>query len=679
MKEPKEKKSIVGTKAMDKFMKKKTTKTDIRAKIAEFKTQGLSLLENTEEQDLVAMIQETNDAYYNTQDALLTDNEYDVLKEYVERKYPSNQILKTIGAPVERNKVSLPYEMPSMDKIKPDTGALGGWMKKYPGPYVLSCKLDGVSGLYTMENGVGKLYTRGDGVIGQDITHLLSVLNLPKVDGIAVRGEFILPKRVFEEKYRGTFANPRNLVSGIINAKKIDEKAMDLHFVAYEVITPSMVPSQQMAKLLEWKFEVVRNETKESLSNEFLSETLLDWRANYDYEIDGVIVCDDHIYPRVSGNPEYAFAFKMVISEQMAECKVVDVIWTPSKNGYLKPRVRIEPVALGGVTIEYATGFNGKFIADNRIDVGAIVQLIRSGDVIPYIKSIVVPAETAKMPDVAYGWTDTGVDVVLTNLAEDVTVREKNVAGFFVGLEVDGLSIGNVRRLFKGGYDTVGKILRMSVADFESVEGFQKKMAEKIYGGICEKVARASLLEVMIASNQLGRGLGEKKLTPIMEAFPDILVSGDSDANKIAKLMTVRGIGRENASDFVANIGGFLAFLRECGLEGKLVSGAIENIPIATSAKATNAAITNTANVAIEVNASHPLYGKKIVMTKIRDKEIIDKLGDYGAKLEDSMKKDIFALVVKSHMDVSNKVEYARKNGIPVYTPEEFKDKFFRV
>jgi hypothetical protein len=155
--------------------------------------------------------------------------------------------------------------------------------------------------------------------------------------------------------------------------------------------------------------------------------------------------------------------------------------------------------------------------------------------------------------------------------------------------------------------------------------------------------------------------LGEKKLAPIMEAFPDILASEETDYAKIAKLMTIRGIGRENASEFVSNIGGFLAFLRDCGLEGKLVSeGAIDNIPTASST----------------ADTSHPLYGKKIVMTKVRDKEIIDRLGALGAKLEDAMKKDVFALVVRSHADVSNKVDFAKKNGIAIFTPEEFKARF---
>ena len=94
-------------------------------------------------------------------------------------------------------------------------------------------------------------------------------------------------------------------------------------------------------------------------------------------------------------NPDHAFAFKMMLSEQVAEAKVVDVIWTPSKDGYLKPRVQIEPIKLSGVTIEYATGKNAQFIEKNRIGVGAVIQIVRSGDVIPDIIKIVKPDKRA--------------------------------------------------------------------------------------------------------------------------------------------------------------------------------------------------------------------------------------------------------------------------------------------
>jgi NAD-dependent DNA ligase len=673
-KKPKEK-----TRKKEKEMKSKRETQKEKPKIEnvkliqEFKQKGLSLLETLEEQDLVALIKYTNNAYYNTSEALLTDNEFDILKEYTEKKYPNNAEIKAIGAPIiEKNKVNLPYEMPSMDKIKPDTNALTQWKQNYSGPYVLSCKLDGVSGLYVVENNIPKLYTRGDGKVGQDITHLLPTLKLPVHNGYAIRGEFIIPKRTFENKYKINFANPRNLVSGIINAKKIDSKTQDLHFVTYEVIYPELKPSEQMSKLVELKHEVVRNESHPALTNEQLSETLLEWRQNYDYEIDGVIVTDDKIYPRVSGNPDHAFAFKMVISDQLAECKVVDVIWNPSKNGYLKPRVRIEPVGLGGVTIEYATGFNGKFIEDNKIGIGALIQIVRSGDVIPYIKAVTVPAETAKMPEQAYTWTDTHVDIILENFAEDATVREKNATGFFTTLEVDGLSSGNIKRLFKAGYDSVSKILKMSKADFETVEGFKEKTAEKLSQSIREKVANAGLLQIMVASNKIGKGMGERKIQPILEAFPQILTSCETPEQKTEMLKTIKGIGKENAQEFVQNIPSFMAFLEECGLENKLHASSATSSSTHTS----HNNLKPTAAPIAEEFLNHPLYKRKIVMSKIRDKQIIDLLPKYGATLEDGMKKDVFALVIKSHDETSNKTEFAKKNGIPIYTPEEFKAKF---
>ena len=637
-------------------------KTNTKNLLENFQKNGITTLENLTESELVEMIRFCNDAYYNKSE-IITDNEFDILKEFTQHKYPNNETISEIGAPISgKSKVKLPYEMASMDKIKPDSNSLSIWMKKYSGPYVLSCKLDGISGMYVSENGKQNLYTRGNGTVGQDITHLIKPLHLPKIEGYAIRGEFILTKQVFDTKYKSEFANARNLVAGIINKKTVDTKAKNLHFVAYEIIHPEIPPSLQMETLKKLGFEVVQNKTVNHLSNEMLSELLVDWRESYEYVIDGIIVTDDKIYPRTSGNPEHSFAFKMVLSDQVAEAKVVDVLWTPSKNGYLKPRVRIEPISLGGVTIEYTTGFNGKFIQDNNIGIGAIITIIRSGDVIPHIKSVTVPATTAKMPNVPYVWTDTHVDIVLENVSEDETVQEKMVTAFFVHLEVDGLSKGNVKRLFKEGYNTVPKILKMYISDFEKIEGFKTKMAEKIHSSIQEKVKKASLLDIMVASNKLGRGLGERKIKPILEMYPDILVSTDSANTKIENLKKVAGIGNENAVSFVQNIEEFMDFLKECDLENKL-QGTILEKPVEV--------------VITEENKSHPLYQKKIVMTKVRDKEIIDSLTKFGASLVDSVKKDTFVLIVKDKTDTSNKIENAKKLGITIMTPEEFKHVFF--
>jgi len=633
---------------------------NVEKNIQNFKKNGITVLQGLNENELTEMLSVANILYRNFQ-PIMTDNEYDILQDFITEKYPSNQEVHKIGAPVEKNKVTLPYEMASMDKIKPDTTALSNWTKKYTGPYVLSCKLDGVSGLYTTEGKTAKLYTRGDGKVGQDVSHLIPHLRLPKSKGIVIRGEFIIPKTTFETKYKTKFANPRNMVAGIVNHKTLNEAVNDMHFVAYEVIKPVLKPSDQMSFLRLQNVDIVLNKTTSSLSNELLSETLVDWRQNYVYEIDGVIVTDDKIYPRKSGNPEHSFAFKMVLSDQIAEAKVVDVIWTPSKDGYLKPRVQIEPINLGGVRIEYATGFNGAFINDNKVGIGAIIELIRSGDVIPHIRKVTTQAEEAKMPSVSYKWNDTHVDIMLEDISGDETVKEKVITGFFRGIGVEGLSSGNIARIIEAGFDSVPKILRMTIPDFLKVDGFKEKTATKLYNGIKQQLDSASIITIMSASNIFGRGFSGKKTELIMEAYPDILISTESAQEKVNKIASIKGMAKKTAESFVQAIPNFIKFIHETNLTDKISQKEAKE---AKEAKETTK------------DTSNPLFGKTIVMTGFRDAAIQQALKDVGAKLGSSVSKNTFLVLVKDLGEDTGKALDAKKLGIQLMTPEEFKAKY---
>lgn len=637
----------------------KSAKQTILINIQLYKNKGISFLKNIDENSITKMIIVTNDAYYNSISPLLTDIEFDILKEYAIEKYPNNTEVSCIGAPIKKNKVILPYEMPSMDKIKPDTNALSQWKIKYKGPYVLSCKLDGVSGMYSTEGEQPKLYTRGDGKIGQDITHILRVLKLPEPrEKIVVRGEFIISKQKFDSKYKDRFSNSRNLVSGIINSKMIDDKTEDLDFIAYEIISPKMKPIEQMNLLNQLGFNVVQNIYSNiiNLTNEMLSNTLMVWRMNYKYEIDGIIVSDDNIYLRKEGNPEYAFAFKMVILDQMAEAKVLDVLWEPSKSGYLKPRVQIEPIQLCGVTIQFVTGFNGNFIETNKIGIGAIIQIIRSGDVIPHIQGVTIPAENPKMPEEPYHWTKNHVDLVLDNIEDNKKVREKNITEFFTKLEVDGLSGKTVEKMMDSGLDSISKILKAEKAEFYKIRGFKDTMVNKIYEGIHNKVEKSTLLDIMVASNQFGRGIGELKIKPILRDCPDILTKEETKDEKYERLIQIRGIGTENAMSFTDNIDNFLVFLKECNLERKLYD------------------ITNTlsSNIISNIDILNPLYNKHIVMTKFRDLVVKEKILEKGGIIDDNINKNTYILIVKSKKDNSSKMKYAMENNILIMELEEF-------
>jgi NAD-dependent DNA ligase len=632
----------------------------VEKNIKNFKKNGITVLQGLNEHQLTEMLSIANILYRNLQ-PIMTDNEYDILQDYITEKYPSNQEVYKIGAPVEKNKVQLPYEMGSMDKIKPDTAALSNWTKKYTGPYVLSCKLDGVSGLYSTEEKIPKLYTRGDGKVGQDVSHLIPHLRLPKSKGIVIRGEFIIPKSIFETKYKTKFANPRNMVAGIVNQKTVSEAINDIQFVAYEVIKPVLKPSDQMSFLRIQNVETVLNKMVTALSNELLSDTLIEWRQTYAYEIDGVIVTDDKNYSRKSGNPEHAFAFKMVLSDQIAEAKVVDVIWTPSKDGYLKPRVQIEPINLGGVRIEYATGFNGAFINDNKVGIGAVIELIRSGDVIPHIRKVTTPAEEAKMPSVPFKWNDTHVDVLLEDINSDETVKEKVITGFFRGIGVEGLSSGNIARIIDAGFDSVPKIINMTTQDFLTVDGFKDKTANKLYNGIKEKLESASVISIMSASNIFGRGFSGKKTELIMEAYPDVLLSKEPAQEKINKVASIKGMAKKTAEAFVQAIPSFIKFLKETKLTHKISQQAQAQAQLEQEVKK---------------DPSHPLFGKTIVMTGFRDAAIQQALKDVGAKLGSSVSKNTFLVLVKDLEEDTGKAADAKKLGIKLMTPEEFKAQF---
>ena len=624
--------------------------------IEDFKRNGILVLESLNEKQLTDIIEIANQKYYN-QTSIMTDNQYDIIKEYIEKKYPNNMEINKIGAEVVKNKVKLPYEMASMNKIKPDTNELSNWINQFKGRYVLSCKLDGVSGLYTTEGIMPKLYTRGNGNIGQDISHLIPFLKLPKTKGVVIRGELIIPKNVFKEKYKNTFANPRNMVAGIINHKHISDIIVDIHFVAYEVIVPELIPSAQMEYLQTMNVECVLYQSTNKLSNEILSNLLVDWREKYMYEMDGVIVTNDKMYPRKSGNPEQAFAFKMVLSEQIAEAKVVDVLWSPSKDGYLKPRVQIEPINLGGVTIEFATGFNAAFIKDNNIGIGTMITLIRSGDVIPYIKSVTTPSKEPKMPLVPYKWNDTCVDIMLENVFEDPIVKEKNITGFFKGIEVEGLSSGNITRLIKAGYDNVFKIIEMTEKDFLKVEGFKDKMANKIYTGIKAKLKEASMITLMAASNIFGRGFNEKKIELILNELHDILVLNNSKEELIQLVASIKGMATKSAEAFVSKITDFKDFLVKCGLEQKLINS--------------NKKLESVVQESV-IKVPHVLFGKSVILTGTRDKNILEFLKNVGANQGSSVSKNTFLVIAKNKDEKTGKTEDAKKLNIPIISVDEF-------
>ena len=624
-----------------------------------FQQKGVSYLQTLPILDIEKMIDFANKKYHNSE-SVISDELYDILYDYLKEKNPTSNMITNIGAINQKNKAKLPYFMASMNKIKPDTKELSKWLTKYNSGCLITTKLDGVSGLYTTDshNGESKLYTRGNGKYGQDVTHLIPYLNLPKQKNIVVRGEFIISKKVFDKKYKSEFSNSRNLVSGLVNSQKSgQEKYPDISFIVYEVIKPQLKPSEQVSFANNLGFVFCKNVYYPTISNDKLSNILVDWRQNYEYQIDGLVVTDDKIYPRLDKNPDQSFAFKMVLQDQIAEAKVVDVLWSASKDGYLKPRIKIEKIVLCGVDIEYATGFNGKFIKDNSINIGSVVKIVRSGDVIPHIIEVIQPSKTAKMPLVDYEWTESGVDIIVKDKCNNSEVLEKNLVLFFKTIEAEGVSDGTIKQLIKSGYNSISKILSMNVEDFMKLDGFKEKKSNKIYNSIQSAIKKNTIEDIMCASNIFGRGLGPKRLSLILETYPDILTNEISDKDKIDMVTEIKGMSTKTAQLFVTNIQSFVCFIKEANLLYK-IKELQENNKVIVS--------------------DHILSGKKIVMSGFRDKELMIMIKKYGGINENQITKDTFVLIVKDLESESSKKSAAIKQNIPVYLLDDFIKKFIK-
>jgi NAD-dependent DNA ligase len=169
----------------------------------------------------------------------------------------------------------------------------------------------------------------------------------------------------------------------------------------------------------------------------------------------------------------------------------------------------------------------------------------------------------------------------------------------------------------------------------------------------------------MNASNKLGRGISSKTIEQIMENEPTILISNDSPDEKYDKLVKIKGIGEVNAKTFIKNIPVFMNFLHECGLDNKM------------QFKPKNSTHSQGQQEQQHIHdTSNPLYNKKVVMTKVRDKDIIEYLKEIGGILQDNITSDTFILIVKSKDDNSSKMVKAKEKGIIIMTPDEFKQEF---
>lgn len=621
--------------------------------------------------ELVSLLIFLSKAYYTSEKNLVSDEIFDVLKDTLEERDPTNPYLEKTGVVPSKEKVKLPFPMPSLDKIKPESGALNKWKQTYKGPYTLSDKLDGISAMLYKNDSKYYLYTRGDATSGRDISHMipyvfgtkLNNLNIP--DGVAIRGELIFSKVNFI-KIKDKYENARNAVIGVVGSKKTPPTAKLVDFVAYSLLYPEYTHQNQIKVLKKMGLQLVHIIVKKVITNEILSTMLQERRSKSPYEVDGIVVVDaNEIYENLSSKPKYAFAFKMVLGDQVAETTVTNVKWTASRYGYLKPIVQVMPVRIGGSTIKNVTGINAKYIMDNNLGPGAVIELVKSGDVIPKIEKIIKPAAEPSMPNVPYKWTDTKVDIFIGDTPnkkdnDDTGIAHKDViiqqiTYFFSAIGAKYISEGIVTKLVDYGLTDIFKILKADQHKLENIEGMGQVIVNKIFTSIKGTFEKVSMEQLMAASNTFGRGLGIKKLKTITKLYPNVLAIDPKTFKPL--LLKIDGWDDKTATQFVTHLNTFKQFFKQ-----------LETVPFIK--------LDRLKNPSIPKRTGTLFTGQRIVFTGFRSTELEDYITANGGTVSSTVSKNTTLLVYKEDSTSSSKYLKAKDLGVGLIELTEFVKKF---
>lgn len=636
--------------------------------ISNLKKNLFETIETLSNEELSNIINITTDYYYN-KEPIIDDNIFDVLVDYLRLRDPKNKILKQIGtSKINKDDVELPYFLGSMDKLRPyidsEVIKFNKWKKNYKKPYYFSDKLDGISALlvYNFDNTI-KMYTRGTAVTGKNISSLVKYFpHIPSLEKIksyckknkiqgkkcymAFRGELVMTKNIFNDKWSKEKKNIRNTIGGLVNSKKINPVlARDTRFVCYNILDPNLIISKQYDTIESLKMHCVHYKYSEKLSMEILKEYLIKRKNKSKYDIDGIIVTNNEKHTlNVDANPEYAFAFKDILDNQSKKAVVKDIEWNISKDKRIKPVIIINKINIGGVDISRVTGNNARFIKDNKIGKNSEIEIIRSGDVIPKVVKV-LKESTPLFPDIDYKWDKNNVEIIaIGNDLKDVMI--KNIYYFFSQLVAKGIGERVVKKLYENNITTIKDFLKLTKDDIINIEGIKEKSAENIVKSIKKAVTNKSLAEIMNASNKLGSGMGIERMKMITNTYPNILENNWTKKEFVEKIKSIDGFDDITSNIFVDNFKSFIDFYN--------------NIKKYISIKEK------------KINKNGKYANMKIVVSGFRDKEILEYIQNEGGILSNTISKNTDLLVIKdaSVMNTS-KVKKAKDLGIKIITKEK--------
>lgn len=509
--------------------------------------------------ELIDIINEASIKYYVDDNPSITDQEYDdyyneLLK--LEEKYPDlkrsdSPTLRVGGKVVDKfEKVTHESPMLSFDDIfNEDEIVLFDERIKKTCPnatYTLEPKMDGLSGSLLYEKGVLKrAATRGDGLIGENITHNVETiksvpLRLNKELDIEVRGEIYMSKASFEKcnkekEKRGEnlFANPRNAAAGSV--RQLDSKIAakrNLDFMAYFIPNPDKygikTQGESLAFLKELGFKTNYNLNGIAKNiNDIINyiDDLGSKRPNLPFEIDGVVLKVNSLEDEAKLGftervPRWGIAYKFPAEEVLTTLK--EIKFTVGRTGKITPNALFSPVHVAGSVISKATLHNEDYCLDKDVRVGDVISIRKAGDVIPEVVEVKKERRTGK--EVPFKMIENCPMCASKLVKEDANYFCKN--DLCPARKMEGL-------------------IHFASRNTMNIDGLGERIIEDFYNmGFIKSISDIYLLSNHKEDLIELEGFGEKSVNNLLESIEN---SKNNSLEKVLFALGIRHVGKKTA------------------------------------------------------------------------------------------------------------------------------------
>ena len=652
--------------------------------------------------ELIDIINKLNYEYYTLDKPSVSDQEYDrYMQELIKIELENPNIVRNdspsvrVGGKILEGFTKVTHEIPMLslgnvfnedELIRFDERI----KKEIPNPkYVCELKIDGLSVSLKYEN--GKLVrgaTRGDGVIGEDITHNVRTiksipLKLKEEIDIEIRGEIFMSKNVFnklneerEKNNEEVFQNPRNAAAGSI--RQLDSKVAakrNLDAFLYhlpEALNIGIHSHYEALKYIEkLGLKVNSNIKKVDNINEVI-EYIAYWtehRQELPYEIDGIVIKLDNIDNQqilgyTAKYPKWATAYKFPATEVLT--KLTDIIFTVGRTGQVTPNAVLEPVKVAGSTIRRATLHNEAYVIEKDLKIGDIVSIRKAGDVIPEVVEPIIDRRTGEE-----------VDFHMTHncpICNSALIRKENEADYFCvnpncparhieglihfvsrdAMNIDGLGERIIEDFYNMGYiKTFTDIYKLGSKKDElmELEGFGEKSVNNLLEAI-ENSKNNSLEKLLFA---LGiRQVGSKTAKLLSKHYitlDNLMSATNEDLNNIKD---IGGIIAQNVIDYFNNEENIKTIneLKDIGINTKY-TGIVE-----------------------ATNTNEYVYNKTFVLTGTLEnysrEELKEKLENLGGKVTGSVSKKTDVVIVGK--DPGSKYDKAKDLNIEIWDENQLQE-----